>query len=342
MSLTDETTGVVLAGTGMPSSESTALYGLALRRGSLAEDEAALAAESGLAPADVRSAVDQLTALHLLRREPGPGPPRLIPIAPEIASASLIRPIDDEVHRRQATITELRARLDAFQSHYTATTDAAPAPDASLIELRGAARLAGHLHRAAEGCTEGYVALLPNRLLSASETGVDLTGLVGGIESMRARGVRVRLLLQHAVRSDVRARKLFARLLMVFDADTAILLNTAEGGDGTAAETDSVVIRSCSAVRLLLGLVESTWSAAHPYAADRHGYQEVAGNLHHTIISLLAEGLTDEAVARRLGISVRTCRRHIAAVLRDLEAVSRFQAGVRVGAARRLAPPTGS
>jgi DNA-binding NarL/FixJ family response regulator len=32
-------------------------------------------------------------------------------------------------------------------------------------------------------------------------------------------------------------------------------------------------------------------------------------------------------------MSLRTCRRHIAALMRDLDAVSRFQAGVRAGQA---------
>jgi DNA-binding NarL/FixJ family response regulator len=43
----------------------------------------------------------------------------------------------------------------------------------------------------------------------------------------------------------------------------------------------------------------------------------------------MAQGFTDEAVARKLGMSVRTCRRHIAALMGSLDAVSRFQAGVR-------------
>jgi DNA-binding NarL/FixJ family response regulator len=96
------------------------------------------------------------------------------------------------------------------------------------------------------------------------------------------------------------------------------------------------MIRSRSAVRLLLDLVESTWSAASPYVTKEIGYHEVTDHLHGTIIQMLAEGLTDDAIARRLGLSVRTCRRHIATLLRNLDAVSRFQAGVRVGAGRQL------
>jgi DNA-binding NarL/FixJ family response regulator len=42
----------------------------------------------------------------------------------------------------------------------------------------------------------------------------------------------------------------------------------------------------------------------------------------------MAEGEKDEAISRRLSISVRTCRRHIADYMAQVGATSRFQAGV--------------
>ncbi|OYN91199.1 helix-turn-helix transcriptional regulator [Parenemella sanctibonifatiensis] len=48
-----------------------------------------------------------------------------------------------------------------------------------------------------------------------------------------------------------------------------------------------------------------------------------------TVAALLAEGLTDAAAARRLGITDRQFRRHVAGLMDDLAATSRFQAGVR-------------
>jgi DNA-binding NarL/FixJ family response regulator len=43
----------------------------------------------------------------------------------------------------------------------------------------------------------------------------------------------------------------------------------------------------------------------------------------------LARGFTDEAAARKLGVSVRTARREAADLLTRLHARSRFQAGAR-------------
>jgi len=61
--------------------------------------------------------------------------------------------------------------------------------------------------------------------------------------------------------------------------------------------------------------------AAEPSAVERE------------LLGLLAEGLTDEVVAKRLNVSLRTERRMVAELMRRLGANGRFDAGVK--AARR-------
>jgi DNA-binding CsgD family transcriptional regulator len=74
----------------------------------------------------------------------------------------------------------------------------------------------------------------------------------------------------------------------------------------------------------------STLPPGPPRALDDGVGTGLTGSaLKSQIIMLLAEGAKDEAVARRLGISLRTCRRHVADILDQLESSSRFQAGVR-------------
>ena len=46
------------------------------------------------------------------------------------------------------------------------------------------------------------------------------------------------------------------------------------------------------------------------------------------VLSCLAAGLTDEGIARSLGCSLRTAQRHIGRLMHDLNASSRFQAGM--------------
>jgi len=55
-------------------------------------------------------------------------------------------------------------------------------------------------------------------------------------------------------------------------------------------------------------------------------------DLDRQILRLMSVGLKDEAIARNLGIGVRTLRRRIQRVMRDLGAGTRFQAGARATA----------
>jgi DNA-binding NarL/FixJ family response regulator len=66
-------------------------------------------------------------------------------------------------------------------------------------------------------------------------------------------------------------------------------------------------------------------STARAATARRAGPTE----LERKLLDLLAQGLTDEAVAKRLGVSVRTERRMIASLMRRLQASGRFEAGVK-------------
>ncbi|MBB6170948.1 DNA-binding CsgD family transcriptional regulator [Nocardiopsis mwathae] len=52
-------------------------------------------------------------------------------------------------------------------------------------------------------------------------------------------------------------------------------------------------------------------------------------DLRQQILCYLALGYTDEQIARRLSLSVRTVRRRIADVMEELNATSRFAAGVK-------------
>jgi DNA-binding NarL/FixJ family response regulator len=46
------------------------------------------------------------------------------------------------------------------------------------------------------------------------------------------------------------------------------------------------------------------------------------------VLRMLAQGYTDEAIAKRLGVSPRTARRIAANLMERLDARSRFEAGV--------------
>lgn len=103
------------------------------------------------------------------------------------------------------------------------------------------------------------------------------------------------------------------------------------------SQIQACVVEEPSVLALLGTLFDNVWSTAQP--AD--GSFELAGDsepeLFKQIITLLLAGHTDESAARKLSLSVRTYRRHVARILRFLGATSRFEAGVRA-AERGLLP----
>lgn len=327
-------TAITELSAGVSDDNSMAVYACVVRRGGVTEDDPGLCAELGLAPEVVGASLARLLELHLLRAEPGDGWRRLVPVSPDIAAASLTLPIGEEIHRQRAVMRQIQARLSLFQPHYEANRDSSLG-QGGIEPLSGDVELSGRLHLAVEQCAREFLAFRPGGPL-----------VLDRIAAMARRGVAVRLLVQHSLRADLRARTAMKeiitlggdirtvgqlpRQMIIFDDEAAFLLDDKEPGPR------GVVISHTETVALLREVAEMTWAFAEPYSTGNIGYRRATDDLQRTIIELLASGLTDEAIARRLGVSVRTCRRHIAAVLSSLDAVSRFQAGALAVSANLL------
>ena len=81
----------------------------------------------------------------------------------------------------------------------------------------------------------------------------------------------------------------------------------------------------------MVATFEQLWAEASPLEEVINKQSQDDTEIDHTraaILRLMAEGEKDEAISRRLSISVRTCRRHIADYMAQVGATSRFQAGV--------------
>jgi Homeodomain-like domain len=92
-----------------------------------------------------------------------------------------------------------------------------------------------------------------------------------------------------------------------------------------------LLIRQQSIVQVLTAWFDQLWDSATAVTTLDRG--EARPDLRRLLLALLAAGAQDEAIARKLGISLRTVRRRIAAVMTELGVDTRFQAGVE--AARR-------
>lgn len=89
----------------------------------------------------------------------------------------------------------------------------------------------------------------------------------------------------------------------------------------------SLVVHASGLLQALTGLFETLWTLGVPISVATPAVQ--LSEKDRRIVTLMAAGLTDEAIARRLNLSRRTVVRRIAALLDRLGATTRFQAGVQ-------------
>jgi len=162
------------------------------------------------------------------------------------------------------------------------------------------------------------------------------------IGAAAARGCRVRVLFGCPIDEATQAVEWVAAAgcqIRVGPVPSVPMLTTDRAAALLAvAQPAATVITQEFLVKILRDLVGLAWSCAAPLAqAHRAAAQTctmapqadavVRHGLQRQILQLLAEGAKDETIARMLGISVRTCRRHVAEIMASLDAVSRFQAG---------------
>jgi DNA-binding CsgD family transcriptional regulator len=109
--------------------------------------------------------------------------------------------------------------------------------------------------------------------------------------------------------------------LIIGDDHAALLVpEPALGLDG------ALVVHASGLLNALSGVFETLWTLGVPVTAS-DGAQ--LSDRDRTILTLMAAGVTDDAIARRLRLSRRTVVRRITALLDRLGATTRFQAGVQ-------------
>lgn len=89
---------------------------------------------------------------------------------------------------------------------------------------------------------------------------------------------------------------------------------------GSGTPESAIAIRTPPVVAALDLLFSQLWATSHAWVDDDDPWVDV--------LRLLSQGLTDESVARSLGITSRTVRRRITEAMADLGATSRFTLGM--------------
>jgi DNA-binding CsgD family transcriptional regulator len=327
---------------GVPADREAQVYQYVTSRGEISS-VAGAAADLGLPVPEVTAAVTRLAGLHLLRAAGD----RLVPMGADVAAAALVAPLERDMYQRRDLADQLRDRIEAITR---GAGDAAPV--GAIDALDGAAEIRGLFKLTAEVCRDEVVVLRPGH-----DDEDLLDELLEPCYSVLDRGVAVRVVCPHRYRAGFADRAAARRLTasgaeirtlsqvphaaVVFDRTLAVMLSLpghGTGGPRSGATAAARRVRDPAVAQFLVGLFDQLWDRATPYAAAEPGYAAAVDDLQQSIVRLMAQGLTDEVVARRLGMSVRTVRRHIAVLLDNLGSGSRFQAGVQAATRFSLTP----
>ncbi|MFE9255174.1 LuxR C-terminal-related transcriptional regulator [Streptomyces sp. NPDC006879] len=332
------------------------LYAYAAERHSFTPKEAT--SEPALGGAEsVEAALDELTALHLLQRTPGTTD-RVSAVPPRSAAARALAPLEHELRRGQERMDLLKGQLEELVPLYQSGTKRRERDCSGALELitdLGAVRttIAG----LAQDCRGEILTAQPG----GGRPRDALEEAIGRDETMLGRGVRMRTLYQHTARYDrptaayvERVTALGAQVRTLSDAPVRMLIFDRTTGLMAVPEEDlpgaALVVRDPNVVHFMAEAFERCWLTAEPYPAAPFGPEQakaLSEDLRRTIVQLLSEGVEDKVIARRLGMSDRTCQRHIAEIMRAIGARNRFQAGylireangVRTGSSKRPAGP---
>ena len=246
-----------------------------------------------------------LLSLGLAFRTPG-RPARYLPAVPEAAVELLAL-------RQQAAIVEARLGASVLTSEFHRD-------DAGLLTvIRGSEAVAQRFFQAQQSAQEEVLRLdrPPYVVLP--------------IESRRAHGVSYRTVYDMRSLSEpadvAAARSAGCRMLrdvplklVLVDRRTALLPTSPEV---------LVELGPSSLLKALVRLFELLWQQATPLTPS--ATEGPLTSEDRQLLSLAAAGLTDQAIARRLGVAQRTVERRMQRILKALDATTRFQAGLRAG-----------
>ena len=258
-------------------------------------------------------------------------------VSPMLAEATVLGAEDLELGARRASLEARRNAIRGLVPDWNAALGG-EVHDVAVDVISDQNAIANVLMHYADRCQNELLSVAPGRLPT---TRIDGRTRIANIYSLR-RGIKTRALYQHTALRDRATRAYLNELAengakirfassvpgrsLVVDRDVALLpIPTNEQGRHGLA-----VVREPNVIAWVVATFEQLWAEAAPLE-EVINHQRDETELDQTraaILRLMAEGEKDEAISRRLSISVRTCRRHIADYMAQVGATSRFQAGV--------------
>lgn len=314
------------------SAEAESLYGLLLDG---AQPEVGLLADrAGLDPELVRVCLAELRE-HDLLVDASTGRNSLAVVPPHIGIDRLIGRAEEALERRRAELLNSRDDASTLLRHYV---QARVHHVGTLIDSMDDWIVArAHLFQLTQTARHSFVGThLPVTL--SPEATEDCRGMA---RRLAGQGIVGRLIvsreslgpehwmryLDEAIGLGHRVRTMDAVpvLLSVVDDEVGVIpFSDAAGNVGAH------FLRDPDLAAPLLVLFDELWGMATPLEGSSktfHGHDErISEHRMRQVAGLMAAGLKDETIARRLGVSPRTVRRTVAAMMAQLGADTRFQA----------------
>jgi DNA-binding CsgD family transcriptional regulator len=305
-----------------------------------------LADDMGSTVEELDKPATRLTEMGLVRLDEHD---RVTAVSPMLAEATVLGAEDLELGARRASV---EARRNAIRRLITDWNEAFGnrAPDAAVDVISDPNQIGNVLMHYAENCEQELLSVAPGRL---PRTRIDSRTRVANLHTLR-RGVKLRALYQQVALRDRHTRSYLTELA---DNGAKVRFTTSVPGRSLVIDRKIVllpiptddptklglaVVREPNVIAWMISTFEQLWAEAQTLedALSRDQDEPDLDQTRTAILRLMAEGEKDEAISRRLSISVRTCRRQIADYMAQVGATSRFQAGVIAARAGHLDLPS--
>lgn len=282
---------------------------------------------------DVRRALDELSRLSLVRPS-WEVPGRFHAVAPQVGLAALLLQQEAELRARQDQLTASRIALEHVIEEYTEVQRRQHYAGAE--QLVGIDSIRNRIETLAHETTSEIMGFAPD----GAQTEENMAASKPIDSAILGRGVRMRTIYLDSITKDsvsmsyaqwliqqgaaVCTMPTLPLRMIIYDRSMALLPM-----DPDSSAAGAVLLSGPGVVTALCELFERTWEQATSLGSASPPTAEGLTPQERAVLNLLAQGNTDEAVARKLGVSVRTGRRIMANLTTRLGAQSRFQAGVK-------------
>ncbi|MEV6971896.1 LuxR C-terminal-related transcriptional regulator [Kitasatospora sp. NPDC093806] len=293
---------------------------------------AGLAARLSLGEEDIRDALDNLSELALLRPS-AERPGELRAVSPDVGMELLMARQQAGLAAAQARIEASRAAAAQLIADFADLRPGVSTPD--IEQLVGLDQIRDRLARFSREAREEVMTFAPEG--GQKPQNIEAAKPLNLV--LLERGVRMRTVYLDSVRNSphtveyvnwlasrggqVRTVPSLPTRMIVADRSVAVI---PVRSDDTAA--GAVVLTGQGMLTALCALFESVWEGAQPLGVAARPDGNGLTAQERTTLGLLAAGHTDDAIAKRLGVSPRTARRVANDLMERLDARSRFQAGV--------------